>query len=55
MHKRILTADNLAARGMQHNPMCPLCNNHTEYTENLLIDCPFNKEVLKLLWAWYQY
>jgi hypothetical protein len=25
MHQKIMTADNLAARGMQHNNACPLC------------------------------
>jgi hypothetical protein len=55
MHKKILMADNLAARGIQHNPLCPLCGNHPEDTDHLLIDCSFNKEVLRLLWAWYQF
>jgi hypothetical protein len=53
MHKRIPTADNLAVRGMQPNPICPLCNNHPEDTEHLLIRCTFRKEVMKLLWAWH--
>jgi hypothetical protein len=49
MHKRILTTDNLASRGMQHNPLCSLCNSSFEDTQHLLIACPFVKEVTKLL------
>jgi hypothetical protein len=30
MHQKIMTADNLAARGMQHNNACPLCQQATE-------------------------
>jgi hypothetical protein len=50
MHKRFPTADNLAARGMQHNPTCPLCGNYSEDTEHILFGCSFSKKVLKLLW-----
>jgi hypothetical protein len=49
MHKRILTADNQAARGIQHNPTCPLCGNYPEDTEHLLFGCSFSKKVLKLI------
>jgi hypothetical protein len=54
MHKRILTADNLAARGIQHNPICPLSNNQPEDTEHLLINCPLNRGAEAAL-TWYQF
>jgi hypothetical protein len=53
MHQKILTADNLEARGMQHSPICPLCNQTPEDARHLLINCPFTREVLHLLWSWY--
>jgi hypothetical protein len=52
MHQKILTADNLASRGMQHNPLCPLCNAFPEDARHLLINCEFAKEVLRLMWNW---
>jgi hypothetical protein len=36
MHHKILIADCLAARGMQHNQFCPLCNTHPEDGQHLL-------------------
>jgi hypothetical protein len=54
MHKKNLTTDNLASRGMQHNLLCPLCGSHPEDTDHLLIQCPFAKEVIGLLWSWFQ-
>jgi hypothetical protein len=53
MHQKILIADNLEARGMQHSPICPLCNQAREDACHLLINCPFTREVLHLLWSWY--
>jgi hypothetical protein len=53
MHQRILTVDNLEARGLQHNPICPLCNLAPEDARHLLINCPFTKEVMCFLWSWY--
>jgi hypothetical protein len=52
MHQKILTADNLDTRGMQHCPSCPLCNQAQD-ARHLLINCPFSKEVLRLVQAWY--
>jgi hypothetical protein len=43
----VMTADNLAARGMQHNNACPLCQQATEDARHLLINCPFSREVLR--------
>jgi hypothetical protein len=43
MHQEILTADNLGIRGMQHNPLCPLCNAEPENVKHLLINCVFTK------------
>jgi hypothetical protein len=54
MHHKILTADNLAARGMQHNQFCALCNAFPETGQHLLKDCTFTKSVLRYIWAWFQ-
>jgi hypothetical protein len=37
---------------MQHNQFCPLCNNHLEDAQHLT-NCPFNKEVIRLIWSWF--
>jgi hypothetical protein len=37
MHQKIMTVDNLAARGMQHNNACPLCHQATEDTQHLVV------------------
>jgi hypothetical protein len=52
MQQKILTADNLASRGMQHNPLCPLCNAFPEDARHLLINYELAKEVLRLMWNW---
>jgi hypothetical protein len=54
MHQRILTADNLASMGMNHNPICPLCNLNPEDARHLLINYQFAREVTHLLWSWFQ-
>jgi hypothetical protein len=53
MHQKMLTTDNLAIRGMQHDPLCPLCNAETENVKHLLINCGFTKEVYQLIWLWF--
>jgi hypothetical protein len=53
MHQRILTVDNLASRGMHHNPLCPLCNSYLEDARHLLINYPFAREVLRYIWSWF--
>jgi hypothetical protein len=47
MHQKILTTGNLAVRGMQHDPLCPLCNLEPEDAKYLLINCVFTKEVYR--------
>jgi hypothetical protein len=54
LHQRILTVDDLASRGMDHNPMCPLCNSVPEDERHLLTNCQFAREVICLLWSWFQ-
>jgi hypothetical protein len=54
MHRKIMTADKLAARGLQHNSVCPLCHLEPEDARHLLINCSFSREVLRLLWSWFQ-
>jgi hypothetical protein len=49
MHEKILTADNLASRGMHHNPICPQCRAHPEIAQHLLSACNFIKEVLRMM------
>jgi hypothetical protein len=55
MHQRILTADNQALRGLQHNPSCPLCNSNPEDARHLLINCTFAQEVHQLVWSWFHF
>jgi hypothetical protein len=55
MHQRILTADNLASRGLQHNPSYPLCNSNPEDARHLLINCTFAREVHRLVWSWFHF
>jgi hypothetical protein len=45
--------DNLASRGMQPNPLCPLCDSGPEDAKHLLINCNFTREVIRLLWSWF--
>jgi hypothetical protein len=54
MHHKILTAKNLAARGMKHNQTCSLCNTSPENAQHLLTDYNFTKSVLRYIWAWFQ-
>jgi hypothetical protein len=53
MHQKIMTANNFAARGMQHNNACPLCQQAPEDARHLLINCSFTREVIRLLWLWF--
>jgi hypothetical protein len=54
MHQKILTADNLEIRGMQHDPLCLLCNSEPEDAKHLFIKCIFTKEVYRLIWLWFR-
>jgi hypothetical protein len=53
MHQKIPTAETLAARGMQINPSCTLCISGAENAQHLLTDCISSREILQLIWAWY--
>jgi hypothetical protein len=53
LHHKIPTADLLAARGMQPNPICPLCNSCSEDVYHLLTECAFTKGMLHHIWAWF--
>ncbi|CAM0877798.1 unnamed protein product [Alopecurus aequalis] len=46
---RCLTADNLAKRGIPHNPCCPLCNSCPETAAHLLAACSYTQVVWKLV------
>jgi hypothetical protein len=39
MHQKILTADNLVVRGMQHDPLYLLCNSKPKDAKHLLVNC----------------
>jgi hypothetical protein len=54
-HEKILTVDNLAARGLQHNLICPLCRTQPETPQHLLTRCSFKREVLQTIWPWFSF
>jgi hypothetical protein len=54
LHKKILTANNLAKKGWPHDPQCKLCSNAAETPTHLCKDCPFTKAVWSQLSTWYK-
>lgn len=52
LHNRILTADRLAIRGWPHDPTCQLCLGGHETATHLCKDCPFTREVRRLVCHW---
>ena len=48
IRNRCWTSDRLARRGLPHQDTCPLCSQHDETMQHLLIDCSFAKQV----WHW---
>jgi hypothetical protein len=46
-HNRCWIADKLARRGLDHPKQCPLCGQHLEIINHLLIVCVFTRQ----LWA----
>jgi hypothetical protein len=55
MHHKIPTSDNLAARGMHLNQICPLCNAYPEDPHHLLAECAFTKGVLHHIGTWFHF
>jgi hypothetical protein len=55
MHEKILMADNLAARGLQHNPIYPLCRTQPKTPQHLLMGYRFTNEVLWFIWSWFSF
>ena len=47
LHNRCLTADNLAKRGWQHDPICKLCRSQPETAAHLSVSCSFSQIVWK--------
>jgi hypothetical protein len=45
MHRRVLTGDNLAKRGIIGPHRCPLCCSAQKTLDHLFIDCPFTQEI----------
>jgi hypothetical protein len=52
VHKRCLTADNLARRGWPHNTSCPLCFVANEECTHLFVHCRFTKKVWECVRTW---
>lgn len=52
VHKRCLTADNLARRGWPHNPICALCSSENESCSHLFVQCHFTLQVWHHLRLW---
>jgi hypothetical protein len=52
MHQTIMTANNLAARVMQHSNACPLCQQAPEDARHLLINRS-SRELLHLMSLWF--
>jgi hypothetical protein len=52
VHKRCLTADNLARRGWPHDPTCPLCQSAGEDCTHLFVHCRFSHQVWCRVQAW---
>jgi hypothetical protein len=52
MHKKILTANNLAKRNWPSDPLCKLCNNEPETPTHLCKDCPYTQQVWTQLRRW---
>jgi hypothetical protein len=44
-HNRCWTSDRLARRGMDHPERCPLCGQHDETINHLLVSCVFTRQV----------
>jgi hypothetical protein len=42
-HNRCWTADRLARRGLDHPPICPLCDQEEETLDHLLVSCVFSR------------
>uniref|UniRef100_A0A453F0W5 Reverse transcriptase zinc-binding domain-containing protein n=1 Tax=Aegilops tauschii subsp. strangulata TaxID=200361 RepID=A0A453F0W5_AEGTS len=42
---RCWTSDRLARRGLQHQDVCPFCDQHDETINHLLVECVLAREV----------
>ncbi|WVZ91565.1 hypothetical protein U9M48_037717 [Paspalum notatum var. saurae] len=52
LQDKLLTANNLAARGWPHQPSCSLCNGPLETGLHLGLHCPFARAVWDQILAW---
>jgi hypothetical protein len=52
LHKKILTANNLAKRQWPNDPICKLCNTEPETPTHLCKDCDFTKRAWAFLRQW---
>jgi hypothetical protein len=52
LHSKILTANNLAKRNWQNDPICKLCCSEPETPTHLCKDCAFTKQVWSTLIRW---
>lgn len=46
------TADRLARRGMQHNPVCGLCSQEDETLHHILVGCTFSRVTWHEVVSW---
>jgi len=52
LHKKILTANNLAKRNWPNDPICKLCGIDPETPTHLCKDCIFTKQVWTIIKRW---
>lgn len=52
IQSKILTADNLAARGWPHNNNCMFCDQEPETPSHLCFNCVFAKEFWEMIANW---
>jgi hypothetical protein len=52
VHRRCLTADNLARRGWPHSPVCSLCSATNEDCTHLFVHCRFTHQLWVRLRTW---
>jgi hypothetical protein len=53
MHRKILTANNLAKRNWPNDPICKLCGTEPETPNHLCKDCHFTQQVWSRLIRWF--
>ena len=52
LYGRLLTADNLELRVMDHGVVCAICHQQLETADHLLLYCPFAQHVISQVLFW---